>query len=213
MDPPKYCSAVRENLSLSPDIISVKSPNFNKNYKILSALIKKNASEKQYAPMFLRPPCWINDIKNSGLDLQKYAHDQKRNLEPSRREFKMADEATNFDEEFYKKLLLEETEKHSNVSLDRVEFVPKPGYVMKLRNKKEEKVFINVCTSEKVPAAKEISDEELVKVLQSVDPTKYRVPMSLGEPRVEVDNRGQGDLLCLYRAVHVVVRWVCMLLL
>jgi len=104
----------------------------------------------------------------------------------------MADEPTNFDDEFYKNLLLEETKKLKNVSLDSVEFVPKPGYVMKLRNKKEEKVFINICTSEKVPAAKDISDEELVKVLESVDPTQYRVPMSLGEPHVEVDNRGQG---------------------
>lgn len=113
----------------------------------------------------------------------------------------MADEATNLEDEFYKKLLLEETRKFNNVSLDSVEFVPKPGYVMKLRNKKEEKVFINVCSSEKVPSAKEISDEELVKVLHSADPTQYRVPMSLGEPHVEVDNRGQGDVLYFYLAV------------
>lgn len=120
-----------------------------------------------------------------------------RDLEPSssaRRQFKMADEPTNFDDEFYKNLLLEETKKLKNASLDSVEFVPKPGYVMKLRNKKEEKVFINICTSEKVPAAKDVSDEELVKVLESVDPTQYRVPMSLGEPHVEVDNRGQGGM-------------------
>lgn len=120
-----------------------------------------------------------------------------RDLEPSssaRRQFKMADEPTNFDDEFYKNLLLEETKKLKNVSLDSVEFVPKPGYVMKLRNKKEEKVFINICTSEKVPEAKDVSDEELVKVLESVDPTQYRVPMSLGEPHVEVDNRGQGGM-------------------
>lgn len=115
----------------------------------------------------------------------------------------MADEATNFEDEFYKKLLLEETRKLNNVSLDSVEFVPKPGYVMKLRNKKEEKVFINVCSSEKVPAAKEIGDEELVEVLHSADPTQYRVPMSLGEPHVEVDNRGQGDVLCFYLAIYI----------
>ena len=116
----------------------------------------------------------------------------------------MADEATNFDDEFYMKLLLEESKKLKNVSPDSVEFIPKPGYVMKLRNRKEEKVFINVCTSEKVPAAKEISEEELVKVLQSVDPSQYRVPMSLGEPHVEVDNRGQGGVLCFYFAVYIV---------
>lgn len=43
-----------------------------------------------------------------------------------------------------------------------------------------------------MPPAQDITEEALVEVLQSEDPTKYRVPMSLGEPHVEVDNRGQG---------------------
>lgn len=105
----------------------------------------------------------------------------------------MADDSANFDEEeFYKKLLLEETKKLENLTPDRHEFVPKPGHVIKLRSSKDEKVFINVCTSDKIPAPKEVSDQELVDILQSVDPTQYRVPMSLGEPHVELDNRGQG---------------------
>ncbi|XP_078348783.1 PIH1 domain-containing protein 1-like isoform X2 [Oculina patagonica] len=124
-------------------------------------------------------------LMNSGLYPQRHASKDWR-------EFKMADEASNFDDEFYRKLLLEETKKLENVAPDTIEFVPKPGFVMKLRNSKEEKVFINVCTSEKVPAAKEVSEEELAKILHSVDPTQYRVPMSLGEPHVELDNRGEG---------------------
>lgn len=104
----------------------------------------------------------------------------------------MADEDLKFEDEFYKKLLLEEAKKLENVSPDRHEFVPTPEFVMKLRNSKEEKVFINICTSDKIPPAKEITDEKLVEILESVDPTQYRVPMSLGEPHVEVDNRGQG---------------------
>ena len=110
----------------------------------------------------------------------------------------MADEAVNFEDEFYQKLLLEERKKLENVSPDRHEFVPVPGFVMKLRDSKEEKVFINVCTSEKIPAAKEVSEKELVRVLESEDPTQYRVPMSLGEPHVEVDNRGQGLVFMCY---------------
>ena len=105
----------------------------------------------------------------------------------------LTDDSVNFEEEeFYKKLLLEETRKPQNLNPDRYEFVPKPGYVMKLRNSQNEKVFINVCTSDKVPVPKDVSDQELAEILQSVDPTQYRVPMSLGEPHAEVDNKGQG---------------------
>lgn len=105
----------------------------------------------------------------------------------------LTDDLTNFDEEeFYKQLLLEETRTPENLNPDRHEFVPKPGYVMKLRNSQNEKVFINVCTSDKVPVPKDVSDQELAEILQSVDPTQYRVPMSLGEPHAEVDNKGQG---------------------
>ena len=102
-------------------------------------------------------------------------------------------DSVNFDEEdFYKKLLLEETRTPQKLNPDRYEFVPKPGYVMKLRNCQNEKVFINICTSDKVPVPKDVSDQELAEILQSVDPRQYRVPMSLGEPHAEVDNKGQG---------------------
>lgn len=78
----------------------------------------------------------------------------------------MVDESVmNFDNDFYMKLLLEEIRKLKNVFFDSVEFVFKFGYVMKLWNKKEEKVFINICILEKVFVVKDVSDEELVKVL------------------------------------------------
>ena len=81
----------------------------------------------------------------------------------------LTDDSVNFEEEeFYKKLLLEETRKPQNLNPDRYEFVPKPGYVMKLRNSQNEKVFINVCTSDKVPVPKDVSDQELAEILQSV---------------------------------------------
>ena len=38
-----------------------------------------------------------------------------------------------------------------------------------------------------MPNAKDISDDELVRLLESDDPSGYRVPMSLGEPHAEVD--------------------------
>lgn len=133
------------------------------------------------------PPCWSSCTNEQRILPKQHALFEWR-------QFKMADDPADFhEEEFYRKLLLGETKKLENLTPDRHEFVPKPGYVMKLRNSKDEKVFINVCTSDKIPAPKEVSDQELTEILQSVDPTQYRVPMSLGEPHVEVDNRGQGE--------------------
>ncbi|XP_068717658.1 PIH1 domain-containing protein 1-like isoform X2 [Montipora capricornis] len=104
----------------------------------------------------------------------------------------MADDSIKLDDEFYRTILLADAEKLNELNPDMQEFVPKPGYVIKLRNSKEEKVFINICTSEKIPAPREINDTELVNILESVDATQYRVPMSLGEAHVELDNKGQG---------------------
>ena len=39
-----------------------------------------------------------------------------------------------------------------------------------------------------VPSPRDVSDEELADIIQSGDPMRYRVPMSIGEPHVEVDN-------------------------
>uniref|UniRef100_A0A3B5LTI4 PIH1 domain-containing protein 1 n=1 Tax=Xiphophorus couchianus TaxID=32473 RepID=A0A3B5LTI4_9TELE len=56
----------------------------------------------------------------------------------------------------------------------------------------KQKVFINICQSTSVPPPPELSREELVQLLQSEDPSGYRVPMSLGEPHAETDNNSQG---------------------
>lgn len=38
-----------------------------------------------------------------------------------------------------------------------------------------------------VPEPKELSEDDLLKLLESEEPTGYRVPMSLGEPHAELD--------------------------
>ena len=114
---------------------------------------------------------------------------------------KMAEDP-NFEEEFYRALLLDETNQLKDLNPEMQEFVPKPGYVIKLRNNKEEKVFINVCTSDKIPSPREISDKELMEILESVDATQYRVPMSIGQAHVELDNKGQGSC-CLRQCMLV----------
>lgn len=70
-----------------------------------------------------------------------------------------------------------------------VYFSPLSGMCVKtLSEPSKQKVFINICQSNAVPLPPEISREELVQLLQSEDPSGYRVPMSIGEPHTEIDN-------------------------
>lgn len=66
---------------------------------------------------------------------------------------------------------------------------PPPGMCVKTVSEPDkQKVFVNICQSNSVPHPPHISREELLELLQSDDPSGYRVPMSLGEPHTEVDN-------------------------
>ncbi|XP_065919854.1 PIH1 domain-containing protein 1-like [Dysidea avara] len=69
---------------------------------------------------------------------------------------------------------------------------PTPGFCLKTKMSNDEKVFINVCHSEELPEPPDISDEELIKITESQDPSRFRVPISLGEPHAEVDHSGKG---------------------
>uniref|UniRef100_A0A8P4JYP3 PIH1 domain-containing protein 1 n=1 Tax=Dicentrarchus labrax TaxID=13489 RepID=A0A8P4JYP3_DICLA len=70
---------------------------------------------------------------------------------------------------------------------------PQPGMCVKTHSEpSKHKVFVNICQSNSVPPPPELSREELVELLQSEDPSGYRVPMSLGEPHTEIDNSSQG---------------------
>lgn len=61
------------------------------------------------------------------------------------------------------------------------------GICLKTRTVDGEKVFLNLCTSEEIPQTKDVSEIELAQILNSDDPSTYRVPMSLGEGRIEKD--------------------------
>lgn len=49
---------------------------------------------------------------------------------------------------------------------------------------------MNVCLTEAIPCPRDISNEELMQILNSEDPSSYRVPMSIGEGRTEPDKSG-----------------------
>lgn len=68
---------------------------------------------------------------------------------------------------------------------------PAPGFCVKTKDTSSgSKLFINVCHTPELPEPQDISDEELMHILGSDDPTTYRVPLSLGLPHEEVDKSG-----------------------
>lgn len=68
---------------------------------------------------------------------------------------------------------------------------PTPGFCVKSFTKPDnKKVFVNICVTDAIPCPRDISNEELMQILSSENPSSYRVPMSIGEGRTEPDNSG-----------------------
>uniref|UniRef100_A0A3B3ZV33 PIH1 domain-containing protein 1 n=1 Tax=Periophthalmus magnuspinnatus TaxID=409849 RepID=A0A3B3ZV33_9GOBI len=96
-------------------------------------------------------------------------------------------------EEVYQQLLLQTMGKMQDENTDSRVIKPQPGICIKtVQEPSKQKVFINICQSNSVPPPPDLSRDELVELLQSEDPSGYRVPMSLGEPHTETDNSSQG---------------------
>lgn len=68
---------------------------------------------------------------------------------------------------------------------------PEPGVCVKTKDNKGEKVFINICKTSQMPSPRDITEEELVELLDQEVPD-YRIPMSIGEPHAELDKSGKG---------------------
>nr|ACO51970.1 PIH1 domain-containing protein 1 [Aquarana catesbeiana] len=99
------------------------------------------------------------------------------------------------EEALYEQMLLQAKQEIQNrlpIPQGSKQIRPQPGFCIKTHTSKKEKIFINICKSSQIPAAPDLSEQELVTILESDDPSGYRVPMSIGGPHVEVDNSGSG---------------------
>lgn len=67
------------------------------------------------------------------------------------------------------------------------------GVCVKTKTDKGEKVFLNVCTTTKIPEPKEISEEKLMSLLDE-ESSDYSIPMSIGDERFEPDKGKENDL-------------------
>ena len=62
------------------------------------------------------------------------------------------------------------------------------GFCVKTRNViTSRKIFLNVCQTDIIPQPVDIDESELIKILETDEPTTFRVPMSLGEGHEELD--------------------------
>lgn len=84
-------------------------------------------------------------------------------------------------------------ERHSELPYKTVK--PKPGFCVKTKNIiTSQKVFINVCHTDVIPAPVDISESELTCILESDEPSTFRIPLSLGEGHDELDKSKQPCL-------------------
>lgn len=60
------------------------------------------------------------------------------------------------------------------------------GICVKAKTEDGEKVFLNICTSDKLPAPEDISDAKLFEILSEENP-QFVIPMSIGTERLECD--------------------------
>lgn len=93
----------------------------------------------------------------------------------------------------FEELLLQASKELQQAQTSRPESTriqPQPGFCIKT-NSAEGKVFINICHSPSIPPPADLTEDELLQMLEE-DQAGFRIPMSLGEPHAELDAKGQG---------------------
>ncbi|XP_043661845.1 PIH1 domain-containing protein 1 isoform X2 [Drosophila teissieri] len=74
---------------------------------------------------------------------------------------------------------------------------PTAGICVKsFKTNSDEKFFINVCQAPEVPAPQDVTEEELIGILESTTPGSFRVPMSISEPRHTKDRSDKTVDVC-----------------
>ena len=72
--------------------------------------------------------------------------------------------------------------------------IPKPGLCIKTKNNAGAKFFINMCKLAEIPPPPPMEESELTRMIETEDYTSlWRVPMSLGAPRQEKEDKSGTD--------------------
>uniref|UniRef100_A0A8D8J5D0 PIH1 domain-containing protein 1 n=3 Tax=Culex pipiens TaxID=7175 RepID=A0A8D8J5D0_CULPI len=89
-------------------------------------------------------------------------------------------------------------EQAQDISAGRSKVVkPLPGFCLKaFKKESKEKFFINLCQTDGIPAPEDITDEQLMAILNDGTPSQFKVPMSISQPRPMKDNSGTECQVC-----------------
>lgn len=71
---------------------------------------------------------------------------------------------------------------------------PSPGFCIKTFKKEtREKFYINVCQTDGIPAPEDITEDQLMTILNDGSPGSFKIPMSITQPRQMKD---KSDITC-----------------
>ncbi|VDO54937.1 unnamed protein product [Onchocerca flexuosa] len=56
------------------------------------------------------------------------------------------------------------------------------------------KLFLNICHCAQLPPPEDLSEDEVAKLLDSSDPSRYRIPLCVGDVEVVSDRKGEDSV-------------------
>ncbi|MCP9264457.1 putative D-lactate dehydrogenase, mitochondrial [Dirofilaria immitis] len=81
---------------------------------------------------------------------------------------------------------------------------PIPGYVVKFKDinsnyrtllmKEKCKLFLNICHCAQLPPPEDLSEDEVAKLLDSSDSSRYRIPLCVGDVEMVLDRKGEDSV-------------------
>nr|XP_019528334.2 PIH1 domain-containing protein 1 [Aedes albopictus] len=89
-------------------------------------------------------------------------------------------------------------EQAQDISSGRSKVVkPLPGFCIKaFRKDTREKFFINVCQTDGIPAPEDITEDQLMAILNDGSPSSFKIPMSITQPRFMKDHVDKQCQVC-----------------
>ncbi|XP_055643289.1 PIH1 domain-containing protein 1-like [Toxorhynchites rutilus septentrionalis] len=89
-------------------------------------------------------------------------------------------------------------EQAQDISSGRSKIVkPSPGFCVKaFRQDNREKFFLNICQTDGIPPPEDITEDQLLAILNDGSPGSFKIPMSITQPRSTQDSSDKTCQVC-----------------